>query len=333
MRFVVLGCGSIGRRHLRNLLSLGHSSVAQDPDPEQLSMVTEELGVPGFLEPEEALSQPADAALICSPTVHHLPQAIAAIKHSKHVFVEKPLSHTLRGTGKLVETAKEAGLAVLVACNLRFLPSLRLAKELMDAGNIGKPMAVRVHGGFYLPYWRPGADYRKGYGARSDLGGGVIRDFSHELDYVRWFFGSPNEVFCWAGKLSSLEIDIEDTAAILLRYPNGMVVQLQFDFLQPTYRRGMEIIGEKGTIVWDFIKQTVQLYGPENNQCREYLENINAELNSMYIEEMRHFVRCIDEGEKPLADAQEGRAVVELIEAAYQSSQQGRPVRLPLTST
>jgi predicted dehydrogenase len=92
----------------------------------------------------------------------------------------------------------------------------------------------------------------------------------------------------------------------------------------------MEVIGEKGTVVWDYTAQTVQLYGRHNNQCQVYLENINTELNSMYVQEMEHFVRCVEGAEKPLVDAREGRVVVELIEAARLSSRQGKVVCLPL---
>ena len=245
LQLIVLGCGSIGQRHLRNLLAMGHSLIAQDPDPKRLTAVTDNLHVAGFLDLEQALSQPADAVLVCSPTSYHVSQAMQALQRGMHVFVEKPLSHTLAGTEDLARLAEQKGLTVLMACNLRFFPSLCLVKELLDTGRVGRPLAARIHGGFYLPYWRPGSDYRLGYGARLDLGGGVIQDFAHDLDYLCWFFGHPSEIFCWTGKLSSLEIDTEDVASIQVRFPDGLVAQLQFDYLQPTYRRGMEVIGDQ----------------------------------------------------------------------------------------
>lgn len=319
---------------MRNLQALGHSPLAQDPDPERLRAVTTELGIPGFLELDEALNQKAEGVLICSPSAFHMPQATEAVSRGFHVFVEKPLSHNLRGTKALIQSAKLANLVVLVGCNMRFYSSLRMTKDLVDEGRIGEALAARVHGGYYLPYWRPGTDYRKGYGAHSDQGGGIILDYVHELDYVRWFFGDPKEVFCWSDKVSDLEIDTEDTAAILLKFPNRLIVELHLDYLQQTYRRGMEIIGKKGTIVWDFSEQSVQLFGPESTQDQVWQESAdsesNSEINSMYVQEMEHFVRCIEGTEKPMADASDGRAVVELAVAARLSSQENRVVHLPL---
>ena len=305
----------------------------QDPRPERLTDLVEKFHISTFTDVERALGQRAEAVLVCSPTAYHLPQAMDAVQRGMHVFIEKPMSHSLEGIDDLINAAEGAGLVVLVACNLRFLPSLQLVKQFLDEGKVGKPLASRAYGGFYLPYWRPNTDYRLGYGARSDLGGGVILDFIHELDYLRWFFGHPSEVFCWTGKFSSLEIDTEDIASMLLRFPESLVAQLQLDYLQPTYRRGMEIIGEEGTIVWDFASQSVKLYGRDNNRYQVFLENINTELNSMYVLEMEHFVRCIQRTENPMVNAREGRAAVELAEAAKLSSQEGRVVCLPLGST
>ena len=331
MRFVVIGCGSIGRRHIRNLLGMGHTVLAQDPDPKSLESVAQS-NVDTYIDVGRALDQGADAVLICSPSSFHISQAMESVKRGMHVFVEKPLSHNLEGTEAFAELAEAKKLSVLVACNLRFFPSLLKVKELLDSGQVGRPVAARIHGGFFLPSWRPGTDYRQGYGARSDLGGGVILDFAHDLDYLRWFFGHPSQVFCWSGKLSNLQIDTEDLASIQYRFPSGAIAQLQFDYLQPTYRRGMELVGDEGTIIWDYAAQTVQLFGCENNQSQVYAENINTELNSMYIRELEHFVCCIEGSETSMVDAREGRAVVEMAEAARISSEKGKVVDLPLES-
>jgi len=305
---------------------MGHTVIAQDPDAKAIESVAT------FSDVDQAMDQGADAVLICSPSSFHLSQAVESVKRGMHVFVEKPLSHNLEGTEALAELAKNKDRTVLVACNLRFFPSLLKAKELVDSGRIGRAMAARIHGGFYLPSWRPATDYRQGYGARSDLGGGVVLDFSHDLDYLRWFFGHPSQAVCWSGKLSGLEIDTEDLASIQYRFPSGAVAQLQFDYLQPTYRRGMELVGDEGTLIWDYTAQSVQLFGQKNNQSSTYHENINTDLNSMYIDELEHFIRCIEGSDKPMVDASDGRAVVEMAEAARLSSEQGRVVNFPLES-
>ena len=331
MRFVVIGAGSIGLRHLKNLLALGHE-VAEvlDPDPARLDEVRPLVGGGCRLATDErdAFAGDADAAVIGSPTHRHLDQARAALRRGWHVFVEKPLAHTLEGTDALVEEAGRAGRTVLVGCNLRFLPSLVLVKRLVEEGRIGRPLAARAHCGYYLPFWRPGTDYREGYGARQATGGGIILDSIHEFDYLAWLLGRPREVFAYASRVSSLEIDTEDTADVLLRFDYGAVANIHLDYLQRTYRRACDFIGEDGVIAWDYIAQSVTVYGKEDRRIEVFQESINTERNQMFVDEMRHFVRCIEAGEPPVLDAAGGRAILEVALAAKASAAQGRPVKV-----
>ena len=331
MRAVVVGAGSIGQRHLKNLLALGHEVAAVlDPDPARLDEIRPLVGGGCRLATDEsdAFAGDANAAVICSPTHRHLDQARAALRRGWHVFVEKPLAHTLEGTDALVEEAGRAGRTVLVGCNLRFLPSLVLVKRLVEEGRIGRPLAARAHCGYYLPFWRPGTDYREGYGARQATGGGIILDSIHEFDYLTWLLGRPREVFAYAGKVSSLEIDTEDTADVLLRFDYGAVANVHLDYLQRTYRRACDFIGEDGVIAWDYIAQSVTVYGKEDRRVEVFQESINTERNQMFVDEMRHFVRCIEAREPPVLDAAGGRAILEVALAAKASAVAGRPVAI-----
>jgi predicted dehydrogenase len=331
MRVVVLGAGSIGRRHIRNLLALGQEVAAvADPSPDRLDEVRPLVPASCRLASgeAEALDREADLVVICSPTHRHLPQARAALARHRHVFVEKPLSHTMEGVDLLVQEATRVGRHVMVACNLRFLPSLRLVKELLDAGRIGRPLAARAQCGYYLPFWRPGTDYRSGYGARRAMGGGIILDCFHEFDYLRWLLGMPREVFAYAGTVSALEIDTEDSADVLMRFDDGTVANVHLDYLQRTYRRSCDLIGEEGVIAWDYVGQTVSVFGKEDGRIETFRESIDTERNQMFLDEMRHFLRCIETGEPPALDAAGARAVLELALAAKASAVQGRPVTL-----
>jgi predicted dehydrogenase len=331
MRFTVLGAGSIGLRHLRNARALGHAIAAVfDPDPGRRAEAAALAGDGALVTADEAaaLGAEAEAVLVCSPTDRHLAQARAAVARGRHVLVEKPLSHALDGTAELGAEAAAKGLAVLVACNLRFLPSLQLVKRLIDEGRIGTLLAARAHCGYYLPYWRPHTDYRHGYGARQATGGGIILDSIHELDYLRWLLGEPREVFCYAGTVSQLEIDTEDNADLLLRFDYGAVASVHLDYLQRTYRRSCELIGEDGLVAWDYIAQTVCVYGKEDRRHEVFEESINTDRNHMFVEELRHFVDCIERGAPPLLDVAGGRRVLEIALAAKTSAAEGRPVRL-----
>lgn len=330
MRFVIIGAGSIGQRHLRNLLGLGHQVVAvADPSQTKLEEIRRLAAVPVVTNDEaEALEQDADAALICSPTAFHLAHASMAIERKLHVFVEKPLSHTLEGTGSLIAKVSAAGGVALVACNLRFLPSLRLVKRLLDDGRMGKPLGVRAQCGYYFPYWRAHPDYHNNYGAKVATGGGIILDSIHEFDYLHWLLGEVAEVFCYAGTVSKLEIETEDNADILLRFASGVVANVHLDYLQRTYRRSCEIISEEGVIVWDYISQTVSVYGKEDRHLEVFLESINTERNQMFIDEMEHFVACIEGREQPAADTATGRAVLQIALAAKSSAAEGKVIRI-----
>jgi len=330
MRFVVLGAGSVGRRHLRNVLSLGHQVAAVcDPDLAKLEELrTIVPGVHMTQDETEALGQQADAALICSPTSLHVRQARKAVQQGLHVFIEKPLSHTLDLAEELIKEATAANRIVLVGCNLRFFPSLQLVKRLLEEGRVGRPLAARAQCGYYLPFWHPASDYRNGYSANQAAGGGVILDSVHEFDYLRWLFGEVMEVFCYAGKVSDLDIDTEDHAEILIRFASGMTANVHLDYLQRTYRRSCEFIGEDGVIVWDYIGQTVSLYGKEDRHVEMFLESINVARNQMFIDELAHFVRCIHGEEKPSLDAAGGRAVLKVALAAKTSAREGRVVRI-----
>ena len=331
MRFTVLGAGSIGLRHLRNARALGHAIAAVfDPDGGRRAEAAALAGDGALVTGDEtaALAAEADAVLVCSPTDRHLAQARAAVARGRHVLVEKPLAHTLDGTVELAAEAAAKRLAVLVACNLRFLPSLQLVKRLIGEGRIGTPLSARAHCGYYLPYWRPHTDYRHGYGARRATGGGIILDSIHELDYLRWLLGEPREVFCYAGTVSRLEIDTEDNADLLLKFDYGAVASIHLDYLQRTYRRSCELIGEDGLIAWDYIAQTVRVYGKEDRRHEVFEESINTDRNQMFVEELRHFVACVERGTPPMLDVAGGRRVLEIALAAKASAAEGRPVRL-----
>ena len=248
-----MGCGSIGEKHIRNLMTLqAVKIIVCDSNQNRLFKVRREYGIDeNYTDLKQALSKDIDAVLVCTPTALHVPIASAAIDNGCHVFVEKPLSNDLEGVSKLVERADKRGLVIMVGFNLRFHPSFQRIKKLLDDERIGKVICARVQVGQYLPDWHPWEDYRKSYSAQRTLGGGIILDAIHELDYVRWFLGDVKEVFCFADKLSDLEINTEDVAEILLKFKEGPIANVHMDYIQRSYNRSIHLIGDKGTIIWN----------------------------------------------------------------------------------
>jgi predicted dehydrogenase len=323
MKVLVVGSGSIGRRHMRNLRSLGIQHLAAcDLDPERLTPMIGELGVRAFPDFKEALvTIMPDAVFVCTPPVLHIDQAMQAIDAGAHVFIEKPLSHSLVGVDELIGEMRARGRVVQVGYNLRFHPGLQKIKELVDLGTIGQILWARVEVGQYLPDWRPWQDYRQSYTARRDLGGGIILDASHELDYIIWLLGRPTEVTCMAGKVSDLEVDVEDCATVLLRFASGAHADVHMDFVQRGYARSCKLAGEQGTIIWNYSAHRIQVYQAETDSWETMAYDFDS--NDMYVAEVQHFLDCVDQAVTPLADLEQAKTVLKVALAAKFAAVQG----------
>jgi predicted dehydrogenase len=324
---LVVGCGSIGKRHLSNLklLSAGEL-IAYDTEPERREEVRQKFGVKAVSNFEEGMQLKPDAVVVCTPTSLHINYALAAVRHGSHVFIEKPISHTMEGVDELIDIASSKNLVTLVGCNFRFHRGLKLAKKLLEEGRIGKLLCARAEFGQYLPDWHPWEDYRKGYSANKALGGGIILDAIHEIDYIQWIMGKVDAVSCFAGKLSSLEINTEDTAEILLRFKSGAIAEIHMDYIQRAYNRSCELIGEEGTITWSFQDSQVKLYSAKDKDWQLY--EVACEVNEMYVAEMEHFLRCLRGEELPALNATEAKTELEITLAAKKSSESGKVITL-----
>jgi len=325
MHFLVVGCGSIGKRHIRNLRTLRVAGIiAQDEQPERCHEVEQEYGVKAYNKVEEALAEKPDVALICTPTSRHMPPALTAARSGCHLFIEKPLSHCLDNVNELLEIVAQKNLVTLVGCNMRFHPGIAMMKELLDNRGVGRVICARVQSGQYLPDWHPWEDYRQGYSANEFLGGGVILDGIHEIDYITWLLGEVSQVFCISGKLSSLEIDTEDTAEILLQFRSGPIAEVHLDYIQRSYSRSCQIIGEEGTILWDFGQRQVRFYSAQTGRWKTFKQKHRYDANTMYIDEMKHFLQCIDGKTKPTQDINHGKTVLEIALRAKESARTGK---------
>ncbi len=328
----MVGCGSIGRRHARNLKSLGVRQLGFcDTSPEALKQCREELNGEVFGDYGEALEKfRPDMVLICTPPVYHVEEALGALQARAHVFIEKPLSHESSGIQALIAEARRRDRNVQIGYNMRFHPGLQILKELIDSGKIGRVLWLSAEVGQYLPDWRPWQHYRDSYSARHELGGGIILDGSHELDYVCWLLGRPTEVTCRAEHLSSLDVDVEDSAWIYLSFPERRRAELHLDFVQRAYTRTCKVVGETGTALWDFSSQEVRWFsaGEPGWKSIPYV----FEANDMYVAEMVHFLESLGSETGPMVGLEESRDVIRVVEAAKKSSEEGAPQALNWTS-
>ncbi len=330
MKILVVGCGSIGKRHIRNLLSVNAGEIiACDINDKKLNEVKEEFSIKAFSDVEEALSiNKYTAAFICTPPSYHVVQALKFLEQDIHCFIEKPLSSNLEGIDDLINMADSKQRTVVIGYNIRFSPQLRKIKKLIDNDVIGNIFSLRASSGYYLPYWRPNEDYRKGYGSKEEQGGGIVLDASHEIDYIRYLLGEVEEVSAVCKKISHLEIDTEDFAEITMHHRNGAYSQIHLDYLQTNYRRSCEVIGEKGMLVWDINERVLKQYGMKDKEYQIHYEGLNANVNDLYLEEVRHFFRCIKGEEEPLVSINEGKRLQEIIMKIKESSDKKRVLQV-----
>ena len=289
MKFAIIGCGSIGSRHARNLITLGHEVYVSDTLPSREEALAGELkcGIYDF-------KVPVAAWVICAPPAAHLTIINEAISRNIHVFVEKPISHTMDGVGDMLERANEAGLCVAAGYQLRFDSGLLKMKEMIGAGDIGEILHVSAEYGNNLSKWHPYEDYRKLYTARREMGGGIILDASHEIDYVRWLLGDnyhPVILSCFANKYSNLDIDVEDSADIMItyyRHSNHKVsVNIHVDMNQQVPTRWCKVVGSEGNLIWS---------RDYNGFILLNCTMIPVDKNDPYIDEMKVFIDRVQKG-------------------------------------
>ena len=322
MKGLVVGGGSIGTRHLQNLVALGLSNMALvEPDEQKRENLIREIGVIGFKQLDQGLSWEPDFVVIATPTHLHAAQALDIAREGFHMFIEKPLAHSFEYLSEIEDEVRRQKLITLVGCNLRFHPGLIKVKQLLEDSAIGRVVAARIEFGQYLPDWHPHEDYRQGYSARRNLGGGVVLDVIHEIDYARWLLGEVQSIVCFSGKLSRLEIDSDDTAAILMRISSDAICEIHLDYVQRAYSRTCHVIGDKGTIRWDYSAGEVCLYLARDQQWHSYINPASWEPNQMYLEEMRHFLRCLNYEEESTLDFSQGKRVVEIALGAISSAE------------
>ena len=327
MKILIVGCGSIGKRHIENLSKIAGIEILACRVRGKDHGFEKKFGAKVYKSLDNALKEKPDAVFITNPTSMHLKTALKTAKAGCHLFIEKPISHNLKGVKELGSLIKRKKLKVFVGYNMRFLWGLQKVREIIKSGKIGKVLYVRAVAGNYLPDWRPSQDYKKSYSAKAKLGGGVILDLSHEIDYVRWFMGDAKEVSATTGKISDLQIETEDFAEINLKFKNDGVGSIHLDYLQRTPQRYCDVIGTKGTVSWDLYKRCVCFFDVTTNKWHS-LKAPEYDMSSTYAKEIMHFVNVLKGRETPLVSFEDGTKVLEIAVAAKKSAKTGKVVRL-----
>ena len=315
MKALVIGYGSIGRRHAANLAVLDHEVVLlrHAPGAEPNGRFPEYFELDEVIETEEP-----DFAVVASPTPHHADDARRLLERDTPFLLEKPPAADLATMRELHQHVHMHGFDRYdIAFNLRFYPPLCAIHEYLP--ELGRIWSVRAAAGHYLPAWRPSVDYRQTTSARRELGGGVHIELVHELDYLLWFFGMPSSVLAQLATVSNLEIDTVDLCAALMTYEGGPVVELHLDYLAHRNIRGCQITGERGTLDWQFADGVVSVFHAGDAPRELFRLPAGYDFNETYLDELRHFVGVVEGSSTTVVDTEQGLRVMRLLDGMIAS--------------
>jgi len=324
---LIVGCGSIGERHLRCFLKTGRANIlACDANTELLESMRERYGAETCSNWEEALGNPAiESVLIATPAHLHVTMASTALRAGKHVLIEKPLSVSLEGTKELLKLRDQQDKKVAVAYTYRSNPITRALKEFIEEGTLGLPLAVNAAGGQHFPHFRPA--YREIYFASHAQGGGAIQDgITHLVNSVEWLTGPLDRIYCDAGHQALEGVSVEDTVNLLAR-SNRTLVNFSFNLFQAPNEVTITIHCEKGSIRGEYHKKrwgTLAL-GEEDWNYREVPVQ---ERDSLYISQADAFLDEVEGKKTQLATLEEAIQTLRINIAALESSRTGQPITI-----
>lgn len=308
----VIGLGNIATRHRRNLKLLF-------PEAKLIAMSAsgrvpkEPVGDSDHIAESinEIVQSEVQFAIIASPAPFHAQHAIPLIQAGIPVLIEKPVSVTQADAQALIDAEAKYQTPVAVGYCLRYLPSAQKVRQMLQEGVIGTLYNAFIEIGQYLPDWRPTKDYRETVSAKAELGGGVLLELSHELDYAQWILGSliPRHVILRASE--ELGLEVEDNADLLMTTMKGAVVNIHLDFLQRKAHRKCRFIGSEGCIEWDLIQNEVVLITARDRQV--IYSAPEWDKNKMYLEMVTDFIRKINGQPNQSITLQEAERTVGLI--------------------
>lgn len=334
MRALIAGLGAVGQRHARNLRALR-------PDVELIAWrarrrpgvisdaltldaradVERDLGIESFDDLDAALATRPDVAFVCNPTSMHAQTARRAALAGCHLFIEKPVSHTLDGLAALRRIVEERGLVAAVGCQWRFHPCVENLRSLLWAAELGKVRRAEVDFSEYLPDWHPYEDYRESYAARVELGGGVVLTQIHDYDLATWLFGAAKSVMATGGNSGALEIDVEDHVQAQVDCAAAKVTVRQ-TFAEPARRRRIRVEAEAGGVTCDLVANSVVRDDGGGMELMDY------DRNDMFRAVLEDFLQCVERRAAPRTGLADGISVLTLALGVKQSIRSRVPVIL-----
>lgn len=324
-RVLVCGAGSIGRRHIANLLQLGAKVTVWRSQIHLLKSIQKEFDVEVNMDLDESIDK-ADAVVIATATDNHIPIAIKVLKAGKALFIEKPLSNNWTGIEDLKHLS--AGRIIEVGCQLRTHQNLiALSKLLLKTGEKGI-FTYRLAMGHRLDAWRNGKDYQVGYSSDSERGGGALFDLIHQIDLALWLFGPVVEVNAVLSKRSGLNIKGDDISNLLLTHSSGLTGHIQLDMASPVYRCEAEVMTSDSIFKWSYLKGILYNHSDSNTVIEDQVVE-GFERNDLFKTHMAHFLqRLTDNTLPPLCSFEDGIAALRVAICSREASINGKKITI-----
>lgn len=326
MKYLIAGFGSIGRRHFRNLYTLGERDFVFLRSNRSTLPGDEITEFPFETDLGNALAYKPDVVIVSNPTSLHLDVAIPAAQAGCHLFIEKPLSHSMERIDHLQAAVLQGGGQVLVGFQFRYHPHLIQLKTILEHGELGEVVSVRVEWGEYLPDWHPWEDYRLGYSARKNLGGGVVLTLCHPLDYLHWLLGDATNLWAFKSQVNALGIEVEGVTEIGLQFANGVVGSVHLDYIQRPHKHHLEVVGSKGKISWDAIDGVLHVFREASPSPESFGLPAGFERNYLFMDQMRHMIAVARGDESPRCSLFDGIMAQKLAMGVHESADNKRMV-------
>ena len=326
---LVLGSGSVGKRHLKNFYDLGCRVSAMDPQKSRLSEAEEIVPLQNqYVSLDEALNcqDTIHGVVVCSPPSYHVAQTKAMLKKNIPVLLEKPVSPDQRSCAELCDLQSSTQVPLLLGYTFRWWPPIQRVKAILEDETLGRIYSVQMIMSAHLADWHPWERYQDFFMSQMNLGGGALLDESHFLDLAIWFFGMPQEVTAQIDRLSSLEIDSDDNVDMNLSYADKKKVMIHLDLYGRPHEKCITFTGEKGALKWSVDPNQVKLYLTEYGKWQ--IEEFNCERNDMFLEEAKDFLQMLSGVKNNWCTIQDGLNVLKVIEAARVSHAEKKTVEV-----
>jgi predicted dehydrogenase len=329
---LIVGSGSVGKRHAANFAALGCTISAMDPHPRRISEMAAETEVVGAFDSiEEALhvEKTFDGVVIASPPKFHVDQAIEALDAGIPVLLEKPVSPGLEAAERLAAAVQSTGVPLLLGYTWRWWPPLVQVRSMLADDAIGTLRHVRFVMSAHLADWHPWEKVQDWFMASREMGGGALLDESHWVDLALWFFGAPKSVIARIEKISDLEVETDDNVDMVLVYENGLRVSIHLDLYGRPHQKTIRFSGEGGTILWTDSPNRVSVSHEATPGEGGWEEtDYTCQRNDMFVDVAKEFLSVVDGAPVNSCTIADGVGVLEVLEAARRSSADDRTVEL-----